>query len=241
MRMVTYARVALVAVTCGLGCVNSAQRTFEDPVTHIGLSVWAAAWPDSVDIQVQLTDPARTASIAGVALRSPDGTAQTPRRLRVEIEDRRSRRRQAGGMGYGRQSGEAVPGRRGGWDQPRATELDRSERFPTRTHGLSDATLLSRARLTHGIERVRALVPVHAGSWSPAGYAVGVLVLVGAERMPLAVVLPLDAGEPVHKLTRLINSPTELALEMELSYVSRQPAPSGPTRSRAEPGPGGSD
>ena len=212
-----YGAAALVALAGAVGCTGSAQRTFTDPETEIGVTVTATGWLGSVEIQARLADPGHTGSIAGLVLRLPDGSAVIPRRVRVELDEPRFM--SGPGVGRGRLRDEAVARRRGGWDPPRATDADLSDQRVTLTHRLSDVMLLNRARMATGIDAAQATVPVPGGETALGGYAVGVLVFAGPARMPLAVILPLDAGKPVHKPSRPVRSPTELALEMRLNYV----------------------
>jgi len=87
--------------------------------------------------------------------------------------------------------------------------------------------LFNRARLTLGIDHVQANIPAPASTASLSGYAVGVVLLHGRNRVPMAVVLPMDPTKRARELQRLIMSPAQLAMEMQLGYVDEQPIPPG--------------
>ena len=223
--------MVLVVVTCTVGCANTARREFTDPATRLGIAVSATGSPGHVEVRANVDDPTRSASIGGVVLRIPGGQALTPRRVRVEMDERRVTDHLGGGFGYGRDPRDPLARRRGGRHQPRTVSDGDDGPAPRRVRRhLSEAVLITRAHTDTGIDRVKTVFPVPTDTSSFKHYAVGVLVFCGRRRTPLAVVVPLDDDAPVRRLRRQILSPTQLALEMELGYVSDFPGRRGPAR-----------
>ena len=236
--MVAAAAVAMA----GIGCTTSATRQFEDPVTNVRVRVSVTGWPEGVGIQADLTDPSHQASFAGLVLRGPDGRALTPNRLRVMMPERRITDQMGSRFGYGRDRGDVVARRRGGWDPPGDAPGGGGGGYTRRsTRSLSDGVLVNRARTTPGIDHVEAYLPVAGSTRTLSGYAVGLVMFVGPQRQGLGVVLPLDPARAARRVNREVVSPMQLALEMELAYVPDLPARPGRPPSTAEPAGGGSD